>query len=105
MKKVFTLCGLLAIGALARDYPAEASISVSGTTARNSVALGAGSKLLHCTVAAFYRQGGASVTATTADLPLAANEKWQVEVPTEARYIAFITSGGTGTCYVHPVTP
>lgn len=103
MKKIWLLAAaVLALNSSAGDYKSEASVSVSGTTARNSSALGVGVKVVHCTVAAFYVQGDSAVTATTGDIPLAANEKWSISVDQTSRYVAFITSGGTGTCYIHP---
>lgn len=94
---------LIALGAHALDSPVVASVSVSGASAR-SAKLTTGSKLLHCDVAAFYRVGDSAVVAATSDLPLAVNEKWQTDLDQNNLYIAFITTGGTGTCYIHNVS-
>ncbi len=101
LRYLFTVLALVTLPILADDGHAEASVSISGTTAR-SAKLGSGRKLLRCTTAAFYVSGGSAVTATTADIPLVANVPWEVDVVTN-QYIAFITSGATGTCYIYPV--
>jgi hypothetical protein len=77
-----------------------ATVSVSGTTARTGN-LGSGMPhVVHCTVAVTFKYGDSTVTATTAATPLDAAATWTDKTTVGKTYIAFITTGATGTCYV-----
>lgn len=102
MKRLLTILGL-AIGALAHaEGPVESTVSVSGTSARTSADLQNGWKAMRCTVDVFFRTGSSSATALTTDLPVPASTTRPLYLGnTNERRIAFITSGGTGTCRVY----
>jgi hypothetical protein len=89
--------------ALAFEGETEASVSVSGTNARTSADLSTGIKEVDCTVAVYYRMGTSAAVATTNDAPRSANTRFYVNITNDGRRLAFITSGGTGTCRIYPV--
>lgn len=80
----------------------ETSVSVSGTSARTAGDLGPGWKAVRCDVAVFFRTG-VLPTAVTTDLPIGAGSVRQVYITNSEKRLAFITSGGTGTCRIYPL--
>lgn len=103
MRHLILITALLGASAFAQEGVTEASVSVSGTNARTSADLSTGIKAVNCTVAVFYRMGTSTAVATTSDMPRPANVLWYVNITNDARRMAFITSGGTGTCRIYPV--
>lgn len=102
MKALALIAFLAALPAFAQEGVFESQVSVSGSNARTAADLSTGWKTVYCTVAAFYRMGTSAATATTSDEPIPANTHWLVLITNEARRLAFITSGGTGTCSIYP---
>jgi hypothetical protein len=91
--------------ARAQFYTAPTTVSISGSTARNSSAMGDGMYLLFSTTACFFLQGGSGVNATTSSIPLPANFYFG-PVKLDAGgglYVAAITSGASGTLSIIPV--
>lgn len=106
MKKLFIIAALLCLVPATRDAEAApartiTSVAVSTTTARTAASIGAGMPhAMYCTVAVFFVYGDSSVTATTADTPLDAAVVWTDKTVLGQTYVAFITSSGSGTCYI-----
>lgn len=105
MKKLTAIAALiiaLATGlVLAEIGGAEATVSTSTNSAVTG-ALELGWKSIRCTADTHYRQDGlSSTTATTTDAVIPANTAIQEYVSTNTRYLAFILTTGTGTCYIY----
>lgn len=99
------MLALLMLGAhaLAGEGNAEATVSISGTSARTSADLSTGWKSVYCTTATHYRTGTSSVVAVTTDLTLPVSVAWELYIANAERRLAFVTDGATGTCTIHPM--
>lgn len=103
MKRYLALLALVPALVFADDLKPEKTISVTAA-ASTAVQLTTGRKLLHCTQGAYYVMGNTStVVAATSDLPLAANQLWEIDVTFGNPWISFIRQTADGTCYVVPV--
>lgn len=103
MKPYLKLLCLLPIVTLASDLKPERTISVT-SAASTAVQLTPGRKLIHCTSAVYYVMGNASSTAAaTTDVPLAADQLWEIDATFGYAWISFIRQSADGTCYVRPV--
>lgn len=97
------LAVLLPALALASDLRAESTVSYTGTAGVSSK-LTSGRHLIRCTTDCYYVMGNSNaIAATSADIPLLANEKWEIWVEAGNRYISFVRQGSSGTAYVYPV--
>ncbi|MCD8496983.1 MAG: hypothetical protein LRZ85_02200 [Alphaproteobacteria bacterium] len=82
------------------------AITVSGTSARNSTAFAAGTRVisLYATTDIYVRLGGASVAATSADHFFPANTYYDIALgggeTGHATHIAALQVSGGGTLYV-----
>lgn len=103
MKILAFILATLALPVLAYEGETEQSVSVSGTSARTAADLSTGIKEVDCDVAVYYRMGTSGATATTSDVPRAADSRFYVNITNDGRRLAFITDGGTGTCRIYPV--
>ena len=104
LSKLFLLIALVGFFPAHAAPKRVATVSVS-TSASAAVQLPKGSDVvLFCTVVAFVAFGADSTTsATTTDFPLFANDRWDDRTTPGLNWVSFITSSGTGTCYVFQV--
>lgn len=100
MKRLFLLLATVASAALAAEGPAEATVSVSGTSAVSG-RLSSGYKSVVCTVPAHYRLTRSAGTAITTDAPINAHAPYTFMAGNGASYAAFITDGQAGTCTIY----
>jgi hypothetical protein len=83
-------------------YTAQpATITVAGSSARNSSDLGAGIHFLIANTALYYRQGGSAVDATSSDhwLPAGREREFVVHGSSDAR-IAVLQQSAGGTAFI-----
>lgn len=80
----------------------QQSVSVSGTSAATSNAIGSPECLVYSTVECFALAGSSPTATVAAGTPIPANVLLRLYGLRADEKLAFISSSGTGTAYVRP---
>jgi hypothetical protein len=80
----------------------QQSVSVSGTSAATSNAIGADECVVYANVECFVLAGSNPTATVAAGTPLSAGQTIRLRGIQPGDKLAFITASGTGTAYVRP---